>query len=121
MAAAKGISLKSWECTISRALARFNETGEYTRRPSQGPHRVTTRGDNRFLQLIALGLHAQVPATGPILIREHRVGRLKFAREHVHWQNNDRRRVLFFDESRFCLWSSDRRVLVYRRLGERFS
>ncbi|RZC35984.1 HTH Tnp Tc3 2 domain containing protein, partial [Asbolus verrucosus] len=143
------------QSTISRTLAHFNEIGKYTRRPGQGPHRVTSRRDDRFLQLMALrlrhctarmlqtelhnvrnvrvcvqtvrnrlreaNLHAQVPASGPMLTREHQVVRLEFARKHVHWQNNDWRRVLFSDESRFCLWSSDRRVPVYRRPGEQFS
>jgi hypothetical protein len=32
-----------------RAVKRFQETGQYARRPGSGPKRATTRGDDRFL------------------------------------------------------------------------
>jgi transposase len=60
-----------------------------------------------------------VPARGPRLTREHRVARLQFAREHADWGLEDWSNVMFTDESRFCLYASDRRMPVYRRPGER--
>lgn len=66
-------------------------------------------------------LRASVPATGPRLTRAHRVARLQFAREHADWDLAQWSNVLFSDESRFCLYSSDRRMPVYRRPGERHS
>lgn len=67
------------------------------------------------------GLRPRKAATGPLLTRDHRRGRLEFAREHLNWQIEDWAKVLFSDESRFCLFSNDRRNLVYRRPGERYS
>jgi transposase len=67
------------------------------------------------------GLKACRPATGPKLLPRHRVARLQFAREHLHWNLAQWSSVLFTDESRFCLNSPDGRVRVWRRTGERFS
>jgi hypothetical protein len=60
-------------------------------------------------------------ATGPLLTAAHRQARLQFAENHVRWNDNDWARVLFSDESRFCLESSDRRVRVIRRPNERYA
>jgi hypothetical protein len=62
-----------------------------------------------------------VAVTAPRLTREHRIARLAFAREHENWNIQDWGNVLFTDESRFCLYTSDRRIPVYRRDGERYS
>lgn len=61
------------------------------------------------------------PATGPKLTASHRQARLRFAREHLIWNEEEWRRVLFSDECRVCLCGSDRRRRVYRRPGERFA
>lgn len=66
-------------------------------------------------------LRAMVPARGPRLTRAHRVARLQFAREHADWGLAEWSNVVFSDESRYCLYSLDRRMPVYRRPGERYS
>lgn len=65
-------------------------------------------------------IRPKVPASGPRLTREHRVARLQFARDHAGWGIEEWSNVLFTDESRFCLYASDRRIPVYRRPGERY-
>lgn len=67
------------------------------------------------------GLSARRPANGPELTRGHRVERLRFAREHRNWGIEEWSKVLFSDESRFCLRSPDGRQRVWRRTGERFA
>ncbi|RZC32128.1 HTH Tnp Tc3 2 domain containing protein, partial [Asbolus verrucosus] len=67
------------------------------------------------------GLSAKRPAHGPLLTREHRVVRLRFAREHQNWGIEEWGRILFTDESRFCLRSPDSRQRVWRMPGERFA
>lgn len=67
------------------------------------------------------GLSSRMRATGPPLSREHRIARLIFAREHLAWTIVDWSRVLFSDESRFCLTGSDRRDRVCQRQGERYA
>jgi hypothetical protein len=50
-----------------------------------------------------------------------RQARLHFAKTHARWNDNEWARVLFSDESRFCLESRDRRVRVIRRPNERYA
>lgn len=61
------------------------------------------------------------PATCQKLTAAHRAERLRFAREHVNWTLEQWSSVLFSDETRICLYGSDRRARVYRRQGERFA
>lgn len=72
-------------------------------------------------RLNGFGLTARHPAKGPLLTREHKRARLDFAREHVEWTLNDWQRVLFSDETRVGLRSSDGRIFIWRRPGERYS
>lgn len=72
-------------------------------------------------RLKASGLMSAKPATGPRLLRMHRVERLRFAQNHRAWRNEQWSCVLFTDESRFNLRSPDGREKVWRRRGERYS
>lgn len=80
--------------------------------------RVSTQTIRNRLRQI--GIRPRAAVTAPRLTREHRVARLRFAREHVNWHINDWANLLFTDESRFCLYSSNRRIPVYRREGESY-
>lgn len=80
---------------------------------------VSERTVRRRLQ--EYGLSARRPANGPELTREHRVERMRFAREHQDWGIEEWRQILFSDESRFCLRSPDGRQRIWRRTGERFA
>ena len=59
-------------------------------------------------------------ARGPELLRQHRVARLRFAREHANWTFDDWGKILFTDECRVGLRAPDWQERVYRRRGERF-
>lgn len=67
------------------------------------------------------GLSSRRPAKKPLLTRQHRVQRLRFARNHQHWTVNDWKKVLFSDETRISLNCPDGRERVWRRSGERFA
>ena len=56
----------------------------------------------------------------PVLQKRHHVARFAWCRRHIHFMQQDWACVLFTDESRFHLDSSDGRSRVYRRVGERF-
>ena len=60
------------------------------------------------------------PAIRPVLQRRHRVARLAWCRAHLRFTRRDWARILFSDESRFHLDSSDGRSRVYHRVGERY-
>ena len=84
-------------------------------------HNIQPSIDTVRRRLSEHNLCVRVPATGPRLNADHRRARLQFAREHVNWTIEDWEHVLFTDESRFCLYSSDRRLRVIRRPGERYA
>jgi hypothetical protein len=65
------------------------------------------------------GLSARTLAHCPLLTREHRVSRLLIAHEHRNWGIAEWGRILFTDESRFCLRSRDGRQRIWRRTCER--
>ncbi|XP_050672781.1 transposable element Tc1 transposase [Leptidea sinapis] len=71
-------------------------------------------------RLAEANLKPRRPASGPKLERQHRVARLRYAREHMQWDEEAWSRILFADESRFSLYTSDGRRSVYRRPGERY-
>ena len=73
------------------------------------------------MRLVEANLRARRPETGTELFREHRLARLQFANEHLNWTADHWGNVLFTDESRFCVKSSDGRQRVWRRQGERFA
>lgn len=72
-------------------------------------------------RLAEYGLAPYRPVRGPLLTAQHRRERLQFAHEHLEWTEAEWGNVLFTDESRFSLYVSDGRQLVYRRREERFA
>lgn len=72
-------------------------------------------------RLAEMSLHSRARVTAPQLTPAHRVARLQFAREHENWTEADWAHVMFSDESRFALHSSDGRIRVWRRRGERYA
>ena len=67
------------------------------------------------------GIRARRPYRGPVLSQRHRHARQTWARQHIRWNQNQWRNILFSDESRFCLSFADGRHRLYRRRGERFA
>ena len=65
------------------------------------------------------GLNARRPAICVPLTKKHVQERLHFASTHVRWTIRDWTPVLFTDESRFCLYFTDRRQLVWGMPEER--
>ena len=61
------------------------------------------------------------PAIRPILLPKHRAARLTWCRRYLRFRIQDWANILFTDESRFHLDSSDGRSRVYRRVGERYT
>jgi transposase len=144
-------SLAFARSSVHRAVLRFRQTGGYTRRPGSGRRRSDNRYitmlslRNRHMTAVEIrnqlervrevnvnertvrrrlgeaNLGAYRPAIGPELLRGHRVSRLLFAQEHLNWNLEQWKSVLFSDESRFALRSPDGRARVWRRPGERYA
>ena len=71
-------------------------------------------------RLHAAGLRAYRLAVRLVLMDLHRLALVAWARTHARWTRNDWRRVVFSDESRFCLQRSDGRIRIWRRRNERY-
>ena len=83
-----------------------------------GLRRISPRTVHNRLR--ARGIRPRRPAIRPVLQPRHRVTRCTWCRKHIYFTQHDWARILFTDESRFHLDSSDGRSRVYRRVGERF-
>ncbi|UYV73464.1 hypothetical protein LAZ67_10003498, partial [Cordylochernes scorpioides] len=79
-------------------------------------HSISTRTISR--RLVANGLHSCRPLRRLSLTPPNRRQRLEWCRARSTWMT-EWHRVVFSDESRFCLSSDSRRVRVWRRRGER--
>ncbi|UYV83195.1 hypothetical protein LAZ67_23000141 [Cordylochernes scorpioides] len=79
-------------------------------------HSISTRTISR--RLVANGLHSCRPLRRLPLTPPNRRQRLEWCRARSTWMT-EWHRVVFSDESRFCLSSDSRRVGVWRRRGER--
>ncbi|UYV72073.1 hypothetical protein LAZ67_9001732, partial [Cordylochernes scorpioides] len=79
-------------------------------------HSISTRTISR--RLVANGLHSCRPLRRLTLTPPNRRQRLEWCRARSTWMT-EWHRVVFSDESRFCLSSDSRRVRVWRRRGER--
>lgn len=65
------------------------------------------------------GLNARRPARKPLISKKNRKARLEFARRYQTWTPGDWAKVLFSDESKFNLFSSDGIRYVRRPVGKR--
>ncbi|UYV83266.1 hypothetical protein LAZ67_23000336 [Cordylochernes scorpioides] len=79
-------------------------------------HSISTRTISR--RLVANGLHSCRPLRRLPLTPPNRRQRLEWCRARSTWMT-EWHRIVFSDESRFCLSSDSRRVRVWRRRGER--
>ena len=91
-------------------------TATLTARSIPGLRRINPRTVRNRLR--ERGIRPRRPALRPVLDQRHRVARFAWCRRHFTQQ--DWALVLFTDESRFQLDSSDGRSRVYRRVGELF-
>ncbi|UYV65606.1 hypothetical protein LAZ67_3004832 [Cordylochernes scorpioides] len=103
-----------------RKRRQFKQTDAFTRGIVIGlkraDHSISTRTISR--RLVANGLHSCRPLRRLPLTLPNRRQRLEWCRARSTWMT-EWHRVVFSDESPFCLSSDSRRVRVWRRRGER--
>ena len=137
--------------TIIRLRQRFQQRGGVADRLRPGRPRVTNPRTDRFITLTHLrcrfqtatssarqyGISKQTvlrclgqarqpirprrPYVGQMLTARHRAARLQWGRRHFRRRRQQWTRVLFSDESRFCLSHHHSRIRVFRSRGERFA
>lgn len=64
-------------------------------------------------------LFGRIAERKPFVSEKNRKARLKFAKNHLHWTSAEWSKVLWSDESKFCLFGSDGRKYVRRPIGMR--
>ena len=88
------------------------QTAALTARSIPGLRNISPRTVRNRLR--ERNIRPQRPAIRPVLQRRYRVARLAWCRAHLRFTRRDWTRILFSDESRFHLDSSDGRSRVYR-------
>ncbi|GFV01429.1 transposable element Tcb2 transposase [Trichonephila clavipes] len=104
---------------VLQAKGNWRQTvGEIARHTTQ----ATGRPISRFTVARRLhdgGLFARRPVRCVPFTPAHRRRRSLWCREPRNWRDNEWRRVLFTDESRFSLSSDSHRILIWRERGSR--
>ena len=72
-------------------------------------------------ELHTMNIWSRVARKRPLLTSAHKVARLQWAKRHKNWTVHDWKRVIWSDESRFCLYVNDARRRVHRRPQEAFN
>ena len=104
--------------TYIRVTHLRNQTAALTARSIPGLRNISPRIVRN--RLPERNIRPRRPAMRPFLQRCHRVARLAWCRAHLRFTRRDWASILFSDESRSHLDSSDDRSRVYRRVGERY-
>ncbi|KAI4886606.1 hypothetical protein NFI96_000804 [Prochilodus magdalenae] len=99
---------------------RFKSTSElndlWNKQTGADVSRSTT-----YRRLRELGFKSHVPAVKPMLNKKQMEKRLKWAKEHGESTAEDWQKVVFSDESRFCISFGDQGPRVWRRGGETYN
>lgn len=96
-------------------------TASESARQTIGTHNRHISRDTVIRRLRSNNLRCRRPARRPVLQPRHRQARLQWAQGHRNWRHREWRRVIFSDESRFCVSHADGRVRIWRRRGDRFA
>ena len=92
-----------------------------TARVTPGTHNPSISAQTVHNRLRAAGQRACSPVVRQVLTRHHRQQCHLWAQTHHRWSRQDWQKVLFTDESRFCLTRGDGRICVYRRRNTRYT
>jgi len=68
--------------------------------------------------LKSMGFEAKLKKKKPFLSKKHQAARLKWAKEHASWTENDWKRVVFSDETKINIWGSDGVKYCWIRPGD---
>uniref|UniRef100_A0A673ZCS1 Tc1-like transposase DDE domain-containing protein n=1 Tax=Salmo trutta TaxID=8032 RepID=A0A673ZCS1_SALTR len=92
-----------------------------TARVTPGAHNPSISAQTVYNRLREAGLRVCRPVVRQVLTRHHWQQRCLWAHTHRRWTRQDWQKVLFTDESRFCLTRGDGWICVYRRRNERYA
>lgn len=101
-------SVKDPRLTAPVILADFNQTNT---------NKIAVSTVKRRLK--EAGLNGRRPSKKPLISKKNRIARLKFCKERLHWTEKEWSKVLWSDESKYNLFSSDGIRFVRRPVNER--
>ncbi|GFV77909.1 uncharacterized protein TNCV_631 [Trichonephila clavipes] len=109
--------------TVVRTLKGLSETNFIANRGRSGrPRKIFLREDRTVRgRLLEIGLRGCKARPKPLLTEFQRKRRLTRAREHSLWTIKDWEKVIFSDESQFCISGNQSSAYVRRRTHEEFS
>lgn len=84
-------------------------------------HQVEVSAKTVGRRLDSFGLRARTIAKKPWINAKNRKARIEFSMRHRHWSPEDWERVLWTDESKFCLFGSDGTRYMRRPDGQRYN
>ena len=92
-----------------------------TARVTPGTHNPSISAQTVRNRLREAGLRACRPVVRQVLTRHHWQQRHLWAQTHRRWTRQDWQKVLFTDESRFCLNRGDGQIRVFHQRNERYT
>lgn len=101
-------------CKSSPRMSAVQITAEFNKTASSKIHPSTVKR-----RLRADGLFGRRPSRKPMVSAKNRRDRLDFARNHINWTTKDWSKILWSDESKFNLFSSDGIRFVRRPKNKR--
>ncbi|GFW40227.1 transposable element Tcb1 transposase [Trichonephila clavipes] len=109
--------------TVVRTLKGLSETNFIANRGRSGrPRKIFLREDRTVRgRLLEIGLRGCKACPKPLLTEFKRKRRLTWARGHSLWTIKDWEKIIFSDESQFCISGNQSRAYVRRRTHEEFS
>ena len=106
---------------VRRHLREPFLTATETAHSTYGTHQRPISADTVRRRLSMRDLRCRRPARGPIMTRRRRQMRLQWTQQRIHWRIREWRSILFTDESRFCISTTDDRQRVWRRRLTRYA
>ncbi|GFX41664.1 hypothetical protein TNCV_3110601 [Trichonephila clavipes] len=109
--------------TVVRTLKRISETNFIAVRGGSGRSRKTSLREDRTVRgrLLEIGFRGFKAHPKPLLTEFQRKRRLTWAREHSLGTIKDWEKVIFSDQSQFCISGNQSVDYVRRRTHEEFS
>jgi len=111
---------QKYDDRAKRLIGQIIENGEAT--TATGAHKIATRDHHIDISLRSvrnilheLGIHVRHATRRPKLSRNHRKERMKFAKEHLKWDVEQWKQVLFTDETIITSLPMDSRHLVWTK------
>ena len=117
---------KNWSNRSARALRRSFQRGQFKTAMDVERSTATSSTFRRSSETIrrmlrSQGLFGRVASRKPLISRQNRLKRLKFALDHRHCTVDDWKKVLYTDETRVKRFGSDGRQYIWRQRNEPLS